>query len=78
MPQTVGNASNRTTVQGINYDTDYGFDCPFYCTGGFLFERKALYFTFQDQTIETVKADESVLGTNAKDAIFADKNKEEN
>ena len=78
VPQTVGNASNRTTLQGINYDNDYGFDCTFYVTGGFLFERKDLNFTFQDQTIETVKADESVLGTNAKDAIFADKNKEEN
>lgn len=78
VPQHVGNAANRTTFQGINYDNDYGFDCSFYVTSGFLFERKDLNFTFQDQTIETVKADESVLGTNTKDAIFADKNKEEN
>ncbi|WP_046814066.1 phage neck terminator protein [Lactobacillus helveticus] len=77
VPQTVSNTANRTTLQGVNYDNDYGFDCSFYVTGGFLFEEKDLNFTFQDQTIETVKADESVLGTNFKDAIFADKNNKE-
>ena len=77
-PSVIGNAGNRTSLQGINYDNDYGFDCNFYVTGGFVFKEEDLNFTFQDQTIETVKADESVLGTNVKDAIFADKNKEEN
>lgn len=78
VPQTVGNAANRTIFQGINYDNDYGFDCSFYVTGGFLFNKKDLNFTFQDQTIETVKANESVLGANFKNTVIANKNEEEN
>ena len=78
VPQHVGNATNRTTFQGINYDNDYGFDCSFYVNGGFLFKRKDLNFTFQNQTIETVKADESVTGSNYHDTINVSKNKEEN
>lgn len=78
VPQNIGNAANRTTFQGINYDNDYGFDCSFYVNGGFQFKRKDLNFTFQDQTIETVKADESVIGSNYHDTINVSKNKEEN
>lgn len=78
VPQSVGNTANRTTLQGANYDNDYGFDCTFCVTGGFLFEEKDLNFVPQDSVIESVKADENVLGTNSEDAILANKNKEEN
>lgn len=78
LPDQIGNAGNRTALQGINYDNDYGFDCSFYVTSGYEFKEQDLDFTVSDETIESVKASESVTGSNINDAINVSKNKEEN
>lgn len=77
VPQTVGNSANRTTLQGINYDNDYGFDCSFYVTGGFLFEEKDLNFVPRDPVIESVKANGSVAGSHVGGAFSVSKNDKE-
>lgn len=78
LPDRIGNAGNRTVLRGINYDNDYGFDCSFYVTSGYEFQEKDLDFTVSNETIETIKAEESVTGSNSHDAINVSKNKEEN
>lgn len=77
LPDQIGNTGNRTVFQTTNYDNDYGFDCSFYITGGYEFKEEDLDFTVSDETIESVKASESVNGSKTNDAINVFKNKEE-
>lgn len=77
MPSTIGNAGNRTVLRGINYDNDYGFDCTFYVTGGFTFQESDLNFEVEDYTIESIRAKESVIGSNSDGAISVSKNNKE-
>lgn len=77
LPQTIGNTGNRTTLQGINYDQDYGFDCSFAVTGGFEFLEKDLNFNVEDYAIESIKGTSSVVGSDTDNAFNVSKNKEE-
>ena len=56
MPQKITNTSNRTTLSGINYDNDYGFDCSFLVNGNFTFQEEDLQFDFDEQDIESINA----------------------
>lgn len=77
LPHAIGSAGNRTTLEGINYEYDYGFDCAFYVTGGMEFEEKDLKFDFREDTIESIKADGSVGDSNVSSAINVSKNNKE-
>lgn len=73
LPHTISNSSNRTTLEGINEEYDYGFDCSFYVTSGMEFEEKDLKFDFNEDLIESIKAEGGAVGTNASDAINVSK-----
>lgn len=55
VPQKITNTSNRTALSGINYDNDYGFDCSFLISSGFVFKESDLQFDYRDTTIKSVK-----------------------
>lgn len=55
VPQIMTNTSNRTVLEGVNLDHDYGFDCSFLLTGGLTFTPDELNFDLQEEmNIESV------------------------
>lgn len=56
VPQKITNTSNRTTLSGINYDNDYGFDCSFLVNGNFTYQEEDLQFDFDETEIKSINA----------------------
>lgn len=54
IPQSFANFANRTALQGINYDNDFGFDCIFNITGSRVYQESELNFDYISTTIDTI------------------------
>ena len=67
VPQEITNTSNRTTMIGINYDQDYGFDCSFLVNRGQEFKEKDLDWSVDQETITSITANNLLTqkGVNA-------------
>lgn len=60
VPQSIGNTGDRTTLQGINYDHDFGFDCSFTVTGGFEFLEKTSTLMSRITQLNQLKAHQAL------------------
>ena len=74
VPQEITNTSNRTTMIGINYDQDYGFDCSFLVNRGQEFKEKDLDWSVDQETITSITANNLLT----QKAVNAFKKEEEN
>lgn len=64
VPQQFSQTSNRTTLEGINYDFRYGFDCLFFVRGGITYQESDLNFEYSSTNIESVNTTDAVTDTN--------------
>ncbi|MBP2057894.1 hypothetical protein J2Z60_001069 [Lactobacillus colini] len=59
VPQIVTNTQDRTSLAGINYDCDFGFDCSFEVLGGITYKKEELDFNpIPNTTIKTIDTTE--------------------
>lgn len=65
VPQRVLGASNRTMLEGINYDHDYGFDAEFLV--------KSKVWTEDQLNFETIPADEAIESVGVSDSAANEK-----
>lgn len=74
IPLNITNASDRTTLSGINYDNDFGFDCSFSVISGFVYQQADLNFEYEDLDIKSVSATDLV---KLADGTVSNKSKED-
>lgn len=63
LPQSITNSSNRTVLQGINYDNDLGFDCVFVINGTHVYQPSDFDFTYTSVTIDHIDSSKQTTVT---------------
>lgn len=63
LPQSITNSSNRTVLQGINYDNDLGFDCIFVINGTHVYQPSDFDFTYTSVAIDHIDSSKQTTVT---------------